>query len=200
LRDSPMCARSAGPRGAGTPMARFNGRNPRRRCLKDVGCKYVLVGHSERRADLSRRAISSSPGSFAAAHAKSAGLPVSVRRRAGWRIERRVAPKRWSGGSSDVVLELCGPEATGGRVVVGVRAGSGPIGTGRTASPAAGAGRATRSSVARIARPGMLESAAGTRIPVWRVVSVKAGQCGRACFGMPDVDGGPYRWRLTQGG
>jgi triosephosphate isomerase len=148
--------------------------------LKDVGCKYVLVGHSERRL-IYRESDQLIARKFAAAHAKAL-IPVLC---VGEQLADREASRTEEviGRQLDVVLELCGPEVLGQGVVAYEPVWA--IGTGRTASPqqAQDVHAFIRARIAsRDAR-----IAAGTRILYGG--SVKAGNAAEL-FGMPDVDGG----------
>jgi triosephosphate isomerase (TIM) len=148
--------------------------------LKDVGCKYVLVGHSERRL-IYRESDQVVARKFSAAHAKAL-IPVlcvgeQLSDREAGRTEEVIARQL------DVVLELCGPEVLGQGVVAYEPVWA--IGTGRTASPqqAQDVHAFIRARIAgRDAR-----IAAATRILYGG--SVKAGNAVEL-FGMPDVDGG----------
>jgi len=82
--------------------------------LKDVGCKYVLVGHSERRL-IYRESDQLVARKFAAAHAKAL-IPVLC---VGEQLSDREASRTEEvvGRQLDVVLELCGPEVLGQGVV-----------------------------------------------------------------------------------
>ena len=148
--------------------------------LKDVGCKYVLVGHSERRL-IYRESDQLVARKFAAAHAK-AMIPVLC---VGEQLSDREASRTEEvvGRQLDVVLELCGPEVLGQGVVAYEPVWA--IGTGRTASPdqAQEVHAFIRARIAtRDAR-----IAAATRILYGG--SVKASNAAEL-FGMPDVDGG----------
>jgi triosephosphate isomerase (TIM) len=148
--------------------------------LKDVGCKYVLVGHSERRL-IYRESDQLVARKFAAAHAKAL-IPVlcvgeQLADREASRTEEVIARQL------DVVLELCGPEVLGQGVVAYEPVWA--IGTGRTASPEQ-AQEVHAFIRARIAgRDARIAGA--TRILYGG--SVKAGNAAEL-FGMPDVDGG----------
>jgi triosephosphate isomerase len=148
--------------------------------LKDVGCKYVLVGHSERRL-IYRESDQLVARKFAAAHAKGL-IPVlcvgeQLADREASRTEEVIARQL------DVVLELCGPEALGQGVVAYEPVWA--IGTGRTASPEQ-AQEVHAFIRARIAgRDARI--AAATRVLYGG--SVKASNAAEL-FGMPDVDGG----------
>src|SRR6516162_9659907 len=148
--------------------------------LKDVGCDYVIVGHSERRL-LYRESDQLVARKFAAA--RTAGLiPIlcvgeQLADREAGRTREIVARQL------DVVLELCGAGALEQGVVA-----YGPvwaIGTGRNASPeqAQEAHAFIRARIA--ARDARI--AAATRILYGG--SVKAGNAAEL-FAMPDVDGG----------
>jgi triosephosphate isomerase len=148
--------------------------------LKDVGCKYVLVGHSERRL-IYRESDQLVARKFAAAHARAL-IPVlcvgeQLSDREASRTEEVIARQL------DAVLELCGAEVLGQGVVAYEPVWA--IGTGRTASPqqAQDVHAFIRARIAgRDAR-----IAGATRILYGG--SVKAGNAVEL-FGMPDVDGG----------
>ena len=148
--------------------------------LKDVGCRYVLVGHSERRL-IYRESDQLVARKFAAAHAKAL-IPVlclgeQLSDREASRTEEVIARQL------DVVLELCGPEVLGQGVVAYEPVWA--IGTGRNATPqqAQDVHAFIRARIA--ARDARI--AAATRILYGG--SVKAGNAAEL-FGMPDVDGG----------
>ena len=148
--------------------------------LKDVGCKYVLVGHSERRL-LYRESDQLVARKFTAAHAKAL-IPVlcvgeQLSDREAGRTEEVIARQL------EVVLELCGPEVVGQGVVAYEPVWA--IGTGRNATPqqAQDVHAFIRARIA--ARDARI--AADTRILYGG--SVKAGNAAEL-FGMPDVDGG----------
>jgi len=148
--------------------------------LKDVGCRYVLVGHSERRL-IYRESDQLIARKFAAAHAKGL-VPVlclgeQLADREASRTEEVISRQL------DVVLELCGAEALGQGLVAYEPVWA--IGTGRNASPQQ-AQQAHAFIRARIAgRDARI--AAATRILYGG--SVKAGNAAEL-FAMPDVDGG----------
>src|SRR5207237_3678881 len=101
--------------------------------LKDVGCEYVIVGHSERRL-LYRETDQLIARKFAAAHAKAL-LPIlcvgeQLADREAGRTQEVVARQL------DVVLELCGADALEHGVVAYEPVWA--IGTGRNASTAQG--------------------------------------------------------------
>jgi triosephosphate isomerase len=148
--------------------------------LKDIGCQYVIVGHSERRL-LYRESDQLVARKFAAAHSKGL-IPIlcvgeQLADREAGRTNEIVARQL------DVVLELCGA----GKLERGVIAYEPvwAIGTGRNATPqqAQDAHAFIRARIAgRDAR-----IAAATRILYGG--SVKAGNAAEL-FNMPDVDGG----------
>jgi triosephosphate isomerase len=148
--------------------------------LKDVGCRYVLVGHSERRL-LYRESDQLVARKFAAAHAKAL-IPVLCM---GEQLSDREAGRTEEviGRQLDVVLELCGPEVVGQGVLAYEPVWA--IGTGRNATPqqAQDVHAFIRARIA--ARDARI--AADTRILYGG--SVKAGNAAEL-FGMPDVDGG----------
>ena len=148
--------------------------------LKDVGCKYVLVGHSERRL-IYRESEQLVARKFAAALAKSL-VPVLC---VGEQLADREASRTEEviGRQLDVVLELCGPEALGQGVVAYEPVWA--IGTGRNATPqqAQEVHAFIRARIA--ARDARI--AGDTRILYGG--SVKAGNAAEL-FAMPDVDGG----------
>jgi triosephosphate isomerase (TIM) len=148
--------------------------------LKDVGCQYVLVGHSERRL-IYRESDQLVARKFAAAHAKGL-IPVlcvgeQLADREASRTEEVIARQL------DTVLELCGPEVLGQGVVAYEPVWA--IGTGRVATPqqAQDVHAFIRARIA--ARDARI--AADTRILYGG--SVKAGNAAEL-FAMPDVDGG----------
>jgi len=148
--------------------------------LKDVGCKYAIVGHSERRL-IFRESEQLVARKFAAAHTKGL-IPILC---VGEQLADREASRTEEviGRQLDVVLELCGPEVLGHGVVAYEPVWA--IGTGRNATPqqAQEVHMFIRARIAardaRIARD--------TRILYGG--SVKAGNAAEL-FAMPDVDGG----------
>jgi triosephosphate isomerase len=148
--------------------------------LKDVGCKYVIVGHSERRL-IFRESDQLVARKFAAAHAKALTPILCVGEqladREASRTEEVIARQL------DVVLELCGAEVLGHGVVAYEPVWA--IGTGRNATPqqAQEVHAFIRARIA--ARDARI--AAETRILYGG--SVKAGNAAEL-FAMPDVDGG----------
>jgi triosephosphate isomerase len=148
--------------------------------LKDVGCKYVIVGHSERRL-IYRESDQLVARKFAAAHAKGL-IPIlclgeQLADREASRTEEVVSRQL------DVVLELCGADVLGHGVVAYEPVWA--IGTGRNATPqqAQEVHAFIRARIA--ARDARI--AADTRILYGG--SVKAGNAAEL-FAMPDVDGG----------
>ena len=148
--------------------------------LKDVGCKYVIVGHSERRL-IYRESDQLIARKFAMAHSKGL-IPIlcvgeQLADREASRTEEVVARQL------EVVLELCGPEVLGHGLVAYEPVWA--IGTGRNATPqqAQDVHAFIRARIA--ARDARI--AADTRILYGG--SVKAGNAAEL-FAMPDVDGG----------
>ncbi|HVS77677.1 MAG TPA: triose-phosphate isomerase [Steroidobacteraceae bacterium] len=148
--------------------------------LKDVGCQYVIVGHSERRL-LYRESDQLVARKFAAAQAKAL-MPIlclgeQLAERETGRTREVVARQL------DAVLELCGAPALESAVIAYEPVWA--IGTGRNASPeqAQEVHAFIRDRIA--ARDATI--AAATRILYGG--SVKAGNAAEL-FAMPDVDGG----------
>jgi triosephosphate isomerase (TIM) len=148
--------------------------------LKDVGCEYVIVGHSERRL-LYRENDSLIARKFAAAHARGL-VPILC---VGEQLADREAGRTHEviGRQLDAVLELCGAGALGHGVLAYEPVWA--IGTGRNATPE----QAQEVHAFIRARVGERDAkiAAGTRILYGG--SVKAGNAAEL-FAMPDVDGG----------
>jgi len=148
--------------------------------LKDVGCEYVIVGHSERRL-LYRESDQLVARKFVAAHAKGL-VPILC---VGEQLAEREAGRTHEvvARQLDVVLELCGAGALEQGVLAYEPVWA--IGTGRNATPeqAQDVHAFIRGRIgARDAR-----IAAATRILYGG--SVKAGNAAEL-FAMPDVDGG----------
>jgi triosephosphate isomerase len=148
--------------------------------LRDVGCEYVIVGHSERRL-LYRESDQLVARKFSAAQAKGL-VPIlcigeQLAEREAGRMREVVARQL------DVVLELCGAGSLEHGVVAYEPVWA--IGTGRTASPE----QAEEVHAFIRARIGARDAriAAATRILYGG--SVKAGNA-TELFAMPDVDGG----------
>ena len=148
--------------------------------LRDVGCEYVIVGHSERRL-LYRESDQLIARKFGAAHAKGL-VPILC---VGEQLADRDAGRTQDvvARQLDVVLELCGAGALEQAVVAYEPVWA--IGTGRTATPeqAQEVHAFIRARIA--ARDARIASA--TRILYGG--SVKAGNAAEL-FAMPDVDGG----------
>jgi triosephosphate isomerase (TIM) len=148
--------------------------------LKDVGCEYVIVGHSERRL-LYRESDQLIARKFGAAHARGL-IPILC---VGEQLADREAGRMGEviARQLDVVLELCGAAGFEHGVVAYEPVWA--IGTGRTASPA----QAQEAHAFIRARIGVRDAriAAATRILYGG--SVKAGNAAEL-FAMPDVDGG----------
>jgi triosephosphate isomerase len=148
--------------------------------LKDIGCAYVIVGHSERRL-LYRESDQLVARKFAAAHARGL-VPILC---VGEQLADREAGRTHEiiTRQLDVVLELCGAGTLEHGVVAYEPVWA--IGTGRNATPeqAQEVHALIRARIAsRDAR-----IAAATRILYGG--SVKAGNAAEL-FAMPDVDGG----------
>jgi len=148
--------------------------------LKDVGCEYVIVGHSERRL-LYRESDQLVARKFAAAHARGL-VPIlcvgeQLADREAGRTNEIVARQL------EVVLELCGAGTLERGVVAYEPVWA--IGTGRNATPEQ-AQEAHAFIRARIAGRDA-KIAGATRILYGG--SVKAGNAAEL-FNMPDVDGG----------
>jgi triosephosphate isomerase len=148
--------------------------------LKDVGCEYVIVGHSERRL-LYRESDQLVARKFGAAHARGL-VPIlcigeQLADREALRTREVVARQL------DAVLELCGAGALGQGVIAYEPVWA--IGTGRNATP----DQAQEVHAFIRARIGERDAkiAAATRILYGG--SVKAGNAAEL-FAMPDVDGG----------
>jgi triosephosphate isomerase len=148
--------------------------------LKDVGCQYVIVGHSERRL-LYRENDQLVARKFATAHAKGL-VPILC---VGEQLADREAARTREviARQLDAVLELCGAGALGEGVIAYEPVWA--IGTGRNATP----DQAQEVHAFIRARIGERDAkiAAATRILYGG--SVKAGNAPEL-FAMPDVDGG----------
>jgi len=148
--------------------------------LKDVGCEYAIVGHSERRT-LYRETDEMVARKFAAAHSKALVPILCVGEQLSERETGRTAEVVQR--QLDVVLELCGVETLGHGIIAYEPVWA--IGTGRNATPqqAQEVHALIRARIA--ARNGRI--AADTRILYGG--SVKASNAAEL-FAMPDVDGG----------
>ena len=148
--------------------------------LKDIGCQYVIVGHSERRL-LYRESDQLVARKFAAAHAKAL-IPVlcvgeQLSDREAGRTEEVIARQL------EAVLELCGPEVLGQGVVAYEPVWA--IGTGRNATPQ----QAQDVHAFIRARIAARDARIADQTRILYGGSVKAGNAAEL-FGMPDVDGG----------
>jgi triosephosphate isomerase len=148
--------------------------------LKDVGCEYVIVGHSERRL-LYRESDQLIARKFGAAHGKGL-VPIlcvgeQLAEREAGRTREVVARQL------DAVLELCGA----GTLEQGVIAYEPvwAIGTGRNATPE----QAQEVHAFIRARIGTRDARIAAATRVLYGGSVKAGNAAEL-FAMPDVDGG----------
>ncbi|HEU5443090.1 MAG TPA: triose-phosphate isomerase [Steroidobacteraceae bacterium] len=148
--------------------------------LKDVGCQYVIVGHSERRL-LYRESDQLIARKFAAAHAKGlvpilcVGEQLADREtgRTGEVVARQL----------DAVLELCGAAALGGAVIAYEPVWA--IGTGRNAAPE----QAQEVHAFIRDRIGAQDATIAVATRILYGGSVKASNAAEL-FAMPDVDGG----------
>jgi triosephosphate isomerase len=148
--------------------------------LKDVGCRYVIVGHSERRL-IYRESDQLVARKFASAHAKGL-IPILC---LGEQLADREASRTEEvvGRQLDVVLELCGPEVLGHGVVAYEPVWA--IGTGRNATPQ----QAQDAHMFIRARIAARDARIAERTRILYGGSVKAGNAAEL-FAMPDVDGG----------
>jgi triosephosphate isomerase len=148
--------------------------------LRDIGCRYVLVGHSERR-EYHEETSELVARKFQAA--KHGGLvPVLCvgetlhQREAGqieWALERQLEP----------IWELCGPQAFAGAVLAYEPVWA--IGTGRTASPQ----QAQEVHAFLRGELGARDANIAGSLPILYGGSVKPANAGEL-FAQPDVDGG----------
>ncbi len=148
--------------------------------LKDVGCEYVIVGHSERRL-LYRESDQLVARKFGAALSKGL-IPIlcvgeQLADREAGRTREVVARQL------DVVLELCG--AAGLEQAVVAYEPVWAIGTGRNATPE----QAQEVHAYIRARIGARDARIGAATRILYGGSVKAGNAAEL-FAMPDVDGG----------
>jgi len=148
--------------------------------LKDLGCTYVIVGHSERRT-LFEEDDQLVARKFQAAQARGL-VPILC---VGESLSEREAERTRAVVSRqlDAVLELCGAEAFARAVIAYEPCWA--IGTGRNASPE------QAEEVHRLVRGRIAERDAKIA-PEVRILyggSVKAGNA-RELFAQPDVDGG----------
>jgi len=148
--------------------------------LKDVGCTYTLVGHSERRT-LFGESSALAARKFAAA--LSVGLiPILC---VGEQLSDREAGRTEGivGSQLEAVTQLSGVQALGGAVIAYEPVWA--IGTGRTATPEQA--QEVHAFIRQRVAAEDAKIAAGLRILYGG--SVKAGNA-RDIFAMPDVDGG----------
>jgi triosephosphate isomerase len=148
--------------------------------LQDVGCRYTLVGHSERRA-MYGDTNALVARKFVAAQGREL-IPIlcvgeQLSEREAERTEEVVAAQL------DAVLQLAGVQALGGAVVAYEPVWA--IGTGRTASPEQ-AQQVHAFIRQRVARD---DAKIASELRILYGGSVKAGNA-RGIFAMPDVDGG----------
>jgi triosephosphate isomerase len=148
--------------------------------LKDVGCEYVIVGHSERRA-LFGEDDQLVARKYAAALGKGL-VPILC-------VGEQLA-EREAGGSAQVVgrqlaavVNLCGVQALAGGVLAYEPVWA--IGTGRTASPE----QAQQVHAFLREQVGQQDAKIAAELRILYGGSVKAGNA-RDLFAMPDVDGG----------
>jgi triosephosphate isomerase len=148
--------------------------------LKDVGCEYAIVGHSERR-QLYRESDLLVARKFAAAHSKGM-IPILC---VGEQLSERDAGRTAEVVSRqlDAVLELSGVEAFGHAVVAYEPVWA--IGTGRTATPA----QAQEVHAAIRARIGARDAKIAGATRILYGGSMKASNAAEL-LAMPDVDGG----------
>jgi len=148
--------------------------------LKDVGCEYTIVGHSERRL-LYRESDQLVARKFATAHSKGLIPILCVGEQLSERDSGRTAEV--VSRQLDAVLELSGVETLGQAVVAYEPVWA--IGTGRTATPE----QAQEVHAAIRARIGARDAKIAGATRILYGGSVKAGNAAEL-FSMPDVDGG----------
>jgi triosephosphate isomerase (TIM) len=148
--------------------------------LKDVGCEYVIVGHSERRL-IYRESEQLVARKFAAAQSKAL-IPILC---VGEQLAEREANRTQDvvQRQLDAVLELCGVDAFAHAVIAYEPVWA--IGTGRNASP--DQAQEVHAFIRARLNARSAKIAAETRILYGG--SVKAGNAAEL-FAMPDVDGG----------
>lgn len=148
--------------------------------LKDIGCEYVIVGHSERRA-LYGESDGLTARKFAAVLANALTPILCV----GEQLAEREAGRTNEVVSRqlDAVLELCGAGALAGAVIAYEPVWA--IGTGRNASPA----QAQEVHAFIRARIAGRDAKIAAAIRILYGGSVKAGNAADL-FAMSDVDGG----------
>ena len=148
--------------------------------LRDFGCRYVIVGHSERRTLFGERDAQVAAKFLAAGRAGL--IPILC---VGETLEERER-----GATQEVIARQLGAvtDAAGASGLAGAVVAYEPvwaIGTGRTASPA----QAQDVHAFIRARVGAADAGAGARLPILYGGSVKPGNA-RELFAQPDVDGG----------
>jgi len=148
--------------------------------LKDVGCQYVLVGHSERRALYGEDSLLVAR-KFAAALSRGLTPILCV----GEQLAEREAGRTQEVVASqlDAVTGLCGVPALGTAVIAYEPVWA--IGTGRTATP----GQAQDMHEFIRQRMAGQDAKIAADVRILYGGSVKAGNA-RELFAMPDVDGG----------
>jgi triosephosphate isomerase len=148
--------------------------------LKDVGCEYVLVGHSERRA-LYGEDDQLVARKYAAALGKGL-IPILC---VGEQLAEReaAASTQVVGRQLAAVVNLCGVQALAGGVLAYEPVWA--IGTGRTASPE----QAQQIHAFLREQVGLQDAKIASELRILYGGSVKAGNA-RELFTMPDVDGG----------
>ncbi len=149
--------------------------------LRDVGCEYAIVGHSERRALFGETSATVAAKFEAALSAKL--LPVLC---VGETLEEREAGRTEAvvGEQLGAVLERLGIDAFAGGAVIAYEP-VWAIGTGRTATPeqAQDVHRHIRALLAE------RDAAVAERVQVLYGGSVKGANCA-GLMAMPDIDGG----------
>jgi triosephosphate isomerase len=148
--------------------------------LKDVGCEYVLVGHSERRA-LYGEDDQLVARKYAAALGKGL-IPILC---VGEQLAEReaAASTQVVGRQLAAVVNLCGVQALAGGVLAYEPVWA--IGTGRTASPE----QAQQIHAFLREQVGLQDAKIASELRILYGGSVKASNA-RELFTMPDVDGG----------
>jgi triosephosphate isomerase len=148
--------------------------------LKDVGCEYVIVGHSERR-QIYRESEQLVARKFAAAQSKALTPILCV----GEQLVEREANRTQEvvQRQLDAVLELCGVDAFAHAIIAYEPVWA--IGTGRNATP-------DQAQEVHAFIRGRLDARSAKIAAETRILyggSVKAGNAAEL-FAMPDVDGG----------
>jgi len=148
--------------------------------LKDFGCKYVIVGHSERRS-LYGEDNAVVAQKFKAAQACEL-IPILCVGETAWQREQGVTEALVSA-QLEAVIELCGVEALGRCVLAYEPVWA--IGTGKTASPE----QAQNVHAFIRAKIAMRSAVIAQRLQILYGGSVK-GSNASELFAMPDIDGG----------